>query len=260
MKLLLAITFGLAMALSSYSDDPKKSAAEEAIDKATADLQGTLSKLTTLDDDDKKLDQSNKAQTATTAMADKLENKILHQDAPALQERANKWDEKRQAHINSGCPAEGGTAPQPIARRCNDETDSLMEERKQILAESQALKDQAADIVKLRAAVAKTTVDNFNKQKANRAQRDDLEASKKLQEKEVDRLKGERIAKALAPIKAKAEATKVCDGIKDMEKSVCCHSVVWDNKNPTECDVPLIYTLFEKAGLFRTNVVRPGNQ
>src|ERR1044072_6753048 len=168
MKTLLTITFTFTLVLSATSGQEKKpSEAQTAIDNLLAEMKGTLAKATALDESDKKLAISNQTQSDTTAMLNRSENKITHEEIPKVMERSQRWDAKRQQHIDSGCPAEATMLPKPVAERCNQETDALMAERAQILKDAQSLKDQLTTIEKTRQAVSETTLANAQKQKEN---------------------------------------------------------------------------------------------
>lgn len=159
------------------------------IDKAIANLGDTLRELSILDESDKKLAQSNQTQADTTAMLDRAENKIRHQDVPALEMRGDEWDRKRQQLINSGCPSESGMADRATAERCNPQIRALNAEHVQIEADAQSLKDQAASIQKTREAVSQTILANVRQQKDNNARRNELLATKKLEESTLLELK-----------------------------------------------------------------------
>lgn len=155
---------------------------QDDIDQAMQDLKGTLAQISALDETDRKLTRSNQVQIDTTKMLDRSENKIKHEVLPELKMKGEQWDIKRQNHIDSGCPAEGGRMPIEQANRCNPVTDVLNAEREELLQKFRDLKDQMETIDKTRRAVSETTLANAQQQKANNARRDELQARKKLQE------------------------------------------------------------------------------
>lgn len=158
---------------------------QKEIDAVTEELKSTLAQndaisaqLTLLDKSDADLKKSDQAQIDTSHMVQKQLDKLRHETLPAIQARGNAWDVKRQNHINSGCPAEGGRMPVAQAQRCNAETDALMAERAKILADADAAMKQGVQYESLRDAVTATTLSNAAKEKANNAQRDTLNAQK----------------------------------------------------------------------------------
>jgi hypothetical protein len=258
MKTLLTIALTFALLLSANSVQEKKpSEAQAAIDNLLAEMKGTLAKATALDESDRKLALSNQTQIDTTTMLNRSESKIKQEEIPKVDERVKKWNTKRQQHIDGGCPANATMLPKPEAERCNKETDALMAEHAQIAKDGNALIEQLVIIEQTRRSVSETTIANAQKQKENRALRDELEATKKLQEGELRKLYADRITEALSTLESKQKASEACKSIKDADKLHCCNSVVWDRVSRAQCDVPLIYTLFEKAGLFATPAVKP---
>ena len=167
-----------------------------ALNETNAKETDTSARLTTLNQSDAKLKQSDQTQIDTSRMVQKQLDKLKYETLPAIQARANSWDIKRQNHISSGCPAGGGTAPIAQANRCNAETASLMAERAQILSDADAAMKQKAQYEQLRDAVSATTLSNAAQEKANNAQRDalnalkaQLDASKKQLEAKLENLK-----------------------------------------------------------------------
>jgi chromosome segregation ATPase len=197
---------------------------QKAIDAVTAELNATMAQnadisaqLTALDKSDADLKKSDQTQIDTSQMVQKQLDKLKHETLPAIQSRANAWDVKRQNHINSGCPAEGGVMPVDQANRCNAETDRLMAERAKILADADFAMKQGKQYEQLRDAVTATTLANAAKEKANNAQRDalnaekaQLDASKKrLEAKLADLKKGiDSCAKLLAQRHVSCETIK----------------------------------------------------
>jgi hypothetical protein len=164
---------------------PVAAADQKDIDAVVAELNATVAKeadvsaqLTALDKSDAELKKSDQAQTDTSQMVQVQLNRLRNETLPAIQARGNAWDVKRQNHINSGCPAEGGRMPVDQANRCNAETDALMAERAKILADADFAMKQGAQYESLRNAVSATTLSNAAKEKANNAQRDTLNAQK----------------------------------------------------------------------------------
>lgn len=147
----------------------------KAISPQEADIPA---KLTTLDKSDADLKKSDQAQIDTSKMVETQLNRLKNETLPALQASANAWDVKRQNHINSGCPAEGGRMPVDQANRCNAETDALMAERAKIFSDVEAAVNQRTQYEQLRNAVTATTLSNAAKEKANNAEREALNAQK----------------------------------------------------------------------------------
>jgi hypothetical protein len=246
--LLMISLMSIAMSTNAQSDG-ERSATQVAIDKARADLKDAMRELSSLDDSDKSLARSNRAQSDTTEMLNRSETKIKTIDLPAIQERGRLWDIKRQNVINSGCPADGGIMDPATADRCNSIVRPLNIERARILKDYQNLESRAASIQKTRAAVTKTTVENAQKQKANNARRDDLQ-TQKLQ------LMSQVITRSLSLIADKAAATNACQSL-PAERAHCCLSVISDGVDPKQCDVELVYNVLDGAGIFQGGAVVP---
>ena len=207
----------------SRSAQPAR-ADQKDIDAVVAELNATVLKdadisaqLTALDKSDAELKKSDQAQIDTSQMVQVQLNRIQNETLPAIQERANAWDVKRQNHINGGCPAEGGRMPVDQANRCNAETDTLMAERGRIMADAESAMKQKAEYENLRNAVSATTLSNAAKEKANNAQRDtlnaqkaELDAAKKRLTAKLDDLKKgvDSCAKVLRQRGASCEAIK----------------------------------------------------
>lgn len=250
MRILLTITFLLAMVVAANAvQDKKQSDAQEAIDKIMAELKDTLAELSVLDESDKKLALSNKIQLETTEMLNRTENKIKHEDIPALQQRAREADEMRQQAIDSGCPPEGGKAPIDLANRCNPIVRAHRAKVDKILEDKEVIEGNLATIKETREAVSKTTLANAKQQKENNARRDQLKANKLG-------LYSQLITNSMSIAKAKAAAVNACKSLSG-EQAHCCLSVVWDGANPERCEVELIYQVFEKAGIFSTTIIKP---
>ena len=176
---------------------------QKEIDAVTAELKTTsgqeadiTAQLTALDKADADLKKSDQAQIDSGQMVQTQLNRLKNETLPALQARGNAWDVKRQNHINSGCPAEGGRMPVDQASRCNAETDALMAERGRILADVESAVNKRTQYEQLRDAVTATTLSNAAKEKANNAQRDafnaqkaQLDAAKKRLEAKLEDLK-----------------------------------------------------------------------
>jgi len=228
----------------SEEDDP-----QAAIDKTIGQLKGTMRELSALDESDKALAKSNKAQSDTTQMLKNAEDKIRTVEAPRLNERAGRYDQNVAAIIASGCPMGGGRVPVALADRCNPLITASNTEHDRILKAAQDLKDRLATIAKTREAVSKTTLANFQKQKANQARREELQTTRR-------NLMAEVISRSMRVIASKAAAARACESLPD-EKAHCCLSVVSDGANPAQCDVELLYKVFENGGAFRSAAVMP---
>ena len=232
-----------------YAAPEDESGAQAALGKVLAGLQAAMGELTALDESDRQLAASNRTQVETTAMLDRAEHKITDEVAPALDRRGQEWNLARQQAVDSGCPPEGGETTPDIAARCNPIAHALNIKHKQIEDDLQAMIREATTIRDTRQAVSQTTVANALKQKANNARRADLQAVK-------EQLYNESIAAALRLVQGKAAASQACKAL-ESERAHCCLAVVWDGVNPKQCDVGLLFKVFEKAGLFSTNVVTP---
>jgi DNA repair exonuclease SbcCD ATPase subunit len=249
MRVTLAILLTLAMTLPLNAGSEQTETATDVIDQAIANLKPLMKEETTLDESDKKLARSNQTQIETLAMLNSAESKIRLEKGPALNERGKLWDQKRRDLIDSGCPPEGGVMPADIANRCNPLVRALNDEHEQIFREAQALKEQLLTIGATRAAVSETTANNAKQQKTNNARREDLMARK-----------SKLYAQAIAALRnigaAKAALSKECKDLTDLEAAHCCLSVIWDGVDPRQCNVELLYNVFEKAGFFHTSEVR----
>jgi hypothetical protein len=225
---------------------------QKDIDAVIAELNATVPKdadisaqLTALDKSDADLKKSDQTQIDTSQMVQKQLNRLKNETMPAIQARANAWDVKRQNHINSGCPAEGGRMPVDQANRCNAETDTLMAERGRIFADAESATKERAQYEQLRDAVTATTLSNAAKEKANNAQRDilnaqkaELDAAKKRLTARLDDLKKgvDSCAKLLSQRGASCEAIKArCGNIQFDGASANLPASAYD----TPCGAPL---------------------
>jgi hypothetical protein len=252
MRILLTIGLILMAVSSNAQSQEEPSAAQTAIDKAVADLKGTMREVSSLDNSDKALAKSNKVQSDTTGMLNRAENKIQTIEVPALTERGRLYDIHRQSLIDSGCPVDGGVVPEAVANRCNPLVRANNLEHERILKDLQNLKDRATTITKTRKAVSDTTLANAKKQKANNARREELQAAK-LQ------LMAQVITRSLSLITDKSAAINACGSLPD-EKAHCCLSVVSDGVDPNQCDVELLYKVLENGGALQTRAVVPQNR
>ena len=231
---------------------PVAAADQKDIDAVVAELNATAAKeadvsaqLTALDKSDAELKKSDQAQTDTSQMVQVQLNRLKNETLPAIQARANAWDVKRQNHISSGCPAEGGRMPVDQANRCNAETDRLMAERATIMADADSAVKQREQYESLRNAVSATTLSNAAKEKANNAQRDalnaqktEMEAAKKRLTARLDDLKKgvDSCAKVLNQRGASCEAIKArCGNIQFDGASAGLGASAYD----TPCGTPL---------------------
>jgi len=225
---------------------------QKEIDAITAELKGLSpqeadisAQLTTLDKSDADLKKSDQAQIDTSQMVERQLNKLKNETMPAIQARANAWDVKRQNHINSGCPAEGGRMPVDQANRCNAETDMLMAERGRIFSDAESATKEREQYEQLRGAVTATTLSNAAKEKANNAQRDALNAQKaqleatrkRLEAKLEDLKKGiDSCAKVLSQRGASCETIKArCGNIQFDGADPALHASAYD----APCGTPL---------------------
>jgi integrase len=196
---------------------------QSAIDKAIADLGSLMKELNALDESDKEIARSNRLQIETTQLLDRRENKIMHEDLPALKERSEKHDQERQRIIASGCAEEAGMVPKAVADRCNPLIHRSNEEQKQLTAELLELRKEKDDVDNERATVSATTYANGQKQKANNARRDELLAEKKQLEAKLLDLKN----KTTACAKLLRQRGITCEKIK-----LRCGMVHFDGSDP----------------------------
>lgn len=187
------ITAGTLAQTSPSATAPKKQTVQRAdqaeIDKLLADLSDVLKELRAIDDSDKEIARSNQLQTDTTELLDRRENKIMHEDLPDLQQRAQKHDQERARIIASGCSEKAEFVPPEVANRCNPLIRKNNAERDELMTEAQALRDQKDQVDRERLAVSATTLANAQKQKQNNARRDDLLVSKNSLEEKLLALK-----------------------------------------------------------------------
>ena len=238
--------------VQSRPAQPVAATDQKEIDSIVAELNATVVKeadvsaqLTALDRADAELKKSDQAQTDTSQMVQVQLNRLKSETLPAIQARANAWDVKRQNHINSGCPAEGGRMPVDQANRCNAETDALMAERARIMSDADSAVKQREQYESLRNAVSATTLSNAAKEKANNAQRDalnaqkaEMEAAKKRLTARLDDLKKgiDSCAKLLTQRGASCESIKArCGNIQFDGASTSSGASAYD----TPCGAPL---------------------
>ncbi|HEX9390759.1 MAG TPA: hypothetical protein VF928_05555 [Usitatibacteraceae bacterium] len=252
MKTLLTIILTVAATITTTAaqSEEKKSDAETAVQGAMVELREVPNDMKLIDDSNKKLAISNQTQTDTTKMINALEQKIRNDDAPALMTRARKFDESVQNALSRGCGANQTTDPN-LANYCNTENEKARLERDAILAAQAAMSKQMQMIADTRKAVADTTVANAAQTKKNNAAFNDLLAKKMG-------LQSVAITRSMSIVKSRAIAGKACKTLSPLEKASCCLSVVSDGRDPAQCDVELLFNLFEGAGAFGSNVVKPG--
>jgi hypothetical protein len=256
MKSALIVALVVFVAPSMDGQQTKPSETQIAINKLRGQMAEPLAELSALATSDKALETSNRAQIDTSAMLERLERKIKTEQQPRLKARFDALEEKRRQYVDSGCPAGGGMLPSAVADRCNQERIPLNEELATLTKEDEALKSQLATIAATRQGVTDTTLSNFQKQKANAARREDLDALKLAQESQLRKLYLTGIAEVVKRADLRGKAVKACEAISPLEESVCCLEVVNDERNPAQCNVPLIVRAFEKAGIFGTTIVK----
>lgn len=222
---------------------------ELAVKKALAELKKVPADMAVLEASNKKLSQSDLAQIETSKMLDKQARRIKDVDAPALIKRAQEFDRKNKQTLDSGCSANATRDP-ALARRCNAANELARIEMAAIQAAQKSLENQVKMIGTTRAAVNKTTLQNADKRKKNNAAINDLEAKKLVLFSQV-------ITRSMKVVKAKAAASSACKRLTNNEEASCCLKVVSDGSNPAQCNVPLLFKLFENAGVFSTSEVRP---
>jgi hypothetical protein len=255
MKPALIVAMILFVAPSMDGQQTKRSETQIAINKLRALMAEPLAELSALAASDKALEVSNGVQITRGVTLDRLKRKI-ETDQMALNARLEALDEKKRQYVESGCPAGGGMLPPAVADRCNQERIPLNEEYATLTKEDEALKSQLATIAPTRQDVTDTTFSNFQKQKANAARREGLDAFNVAQESQLRKLYLTGIADVVKRADLRAKAVKACEAISPLETSVCCLGVVSDMRNPAQCNVPLIVRAFEKAGIFGTTIVK----
>lgn len=254
MKTLLTIilTFAATITTTAAQSEEKKSDAVIAVQNAMAELREVPNDMKLIDDSNKKLAISNQAQIDTTKMINALEQKIRNEDAPALMNRAKKFDANVQNVLNRGCGANQTTDPN-LAKYCNEENEKARIERDAILAAQATMTKQMQMIADTRKAVSDTTLANAEQTKKNNAAFNDLLAKKMA-------LQSVAITRSMSIVKSRAIASKACKTLSPLEKASCCLSVVSDGRDPKQCDVELLFNLFEGAGAFRSTEVKPANK
>ena len=156
------------------SEIKKGDAVTEEADRLTAELKDTLQKMSSVEDTAKALEQEDRRLKDTDDLL-KGAAANLHKQMTELQMRGSAWDQKRQQHLDSGCPAEGGSSTDDaLVERCNRETSQLNPERDQILDRAQTLKEMATGLAQRRQDLTDGTVAWAQKKKANDAAREDL--------------------------------------------------------------------------------------
>lgn len=252
MKILLVMTTLLiTLATATAQTNEKKNEAEIAVEKAMIELRQIPSDMKVLEESNKKLAISNQVQDDTTKMLNKQEQQIKNEEVPALLSRARKFDENIQNVLNRGCGANQTTDPN-LARFCNSENEKARIERDALLAAQDSLGKRMQMIADARKAVTRTTLANFAQEKTNNAAISDLQ-SKTLE------LHSQVITRSMSIVRSNAIASQACKTLSPLEKASCCLSVVSDGRNPAQCDVELLFKLFENAGAFRTAEVKPAN-
>lgn len=251
MKFLLAITLMFAAVLTANAQaEEERSEAEVEVQKAMTELRQIPSDIKLLDESNKKLAISNQVQTETTKMLNRQEQKIKNEDAPSLMGKVNEFDEKVQKILSRGCGA-NFTPDRELAEYCNAANDEARKERTSIEATQTDLRNRMQMIIQTRTAVSETTLKNFEQQGKNDAALNNLQARKLTLYSQV-------ITRRMRLAKSNAIASQACKSL-PLEKASCCLQVVSDGRNPAQCDVELLFKLFENAGAFSTTEVRQAN-
>lgn len=246
MKLLFAIALMFATILPANAQ-AEKSEIEIAIQNAMTVLRQIPGDLVVLDESNKKLAKSNQEQIDTTKVLDKQQHKIQYEEWPELSKKIDELNEKIARTRASGCPEERTAVAVELAIRCNALNAESRGERARLEAIQNNMNSQIQTINQKRQTVSSTTLANAAQQKRNNAALDDLQ-SKKLS------LYAQVITRSMNLAKSKAIASQSCKSL-TLEKAHCCLSVVSDGTNPAQCDVELLFKLFENAGAFSTTVL-----
>lgn len=255
----IVLIAALVVCLAPFAGTPQQKKPTEtqvAIDKLRVEMQAPLAELSALTESDKQIARSNQTQVDTSGMLERSKRRIETESQPALKAKMDALNEKRRIYIASGCPAEGGQAPPALAERCNRERIPLIQEYDRLVKEDAALKEQLAAIEATRQAVTATTLANVRTQKANAERREQLEALRAAHASQLRKLYLTGISDVVKRADLKAKASAACNGIPSLEDSVCCGQVVSDDRPAAQCNVPLIVSAFEKAGIFGTTVVK----
>ena len=251
----LTVTFALFLAWpAAWGQEQKEDDPQLAIETLRAQMREPVLALGALDQSDRDIVASTQNETTELVNLKRREIKVNSVDKPAVADRRMTWQRKLDRHHASGCPThEGWTGPPELVERCNPVVKDLNAEFAEILKEELRIANELAAIVTRRAESSITTQNNFLKQKANNAARDEQKALQIEQERRLRSLYRNRILSAVnkgTQAEAIGAMSRACSTIADEEKQVCCHRVVTDGVDPARCDVKLIYERFERGGVF----------
>lgn len=221
------------------------------IQKAMGELLQIPKSISLIEESDNKIKASDQVQSETLIMLKRQEDKIRNEEAPALQDRINRLVEFSKQQLNSGCSADVSSDLE-LVKRCNAANDQAGKERDEIQKATASIGSRMDLIRDGNAAVYATTTENFEKRKQNRAALADLQARKTALQKQI-------IAGSMSFPKSQAAARTACKSL-PLETAHCCLSVANDSKTAAECDVELLFKVFQNAGVFSTPVVRPVKQ
>lgn len=250
MKTLFAIILAFAAALTASSQTgAEKSDWEIATQKAITELRAATSELTVLHESNKKLARSNQSQSDTTKMLDKQQHKIQYEDWPVLSNKIDELNAKIERIRASGCPEERTEVVVELANRCNPLNAETKRERAALALAQDNMNGQIQNINQTRRAVYTTTQENAAQQKKNNAAIEVLQTRKLA-------LYSQLITRSTSIAGSRELASKACQSL-PLEKAHCCLSVVNDAKDPAQCGLESLFTLFENAGVFAITEVKP---
>jgi len=239
MKQALILLIAFCTGISAYAQS-----VDAALDGIIKDAKSNFEQLKGLDKSDKAIKMSNDAQIFSTQAANKAEKEVKDATGP-LQMDANRADQMRSQLLAMGCPEGGGVVSIELAQRCNPLIAQHKEFSARVLRKAGELKTKMKMVNTLRANVAKTTLQNVEKQKKN----DEARAKLMSQKLEI------RMRAVMAGLRDKVAAEKACKSIPTDEGQVCCHKAVFDGLDLKSCGLDIMCKVFEGSGMFGTNSV-----
>jgi DNA repair exonuclease SbcCD ATPase subunit len=246
--------FVLAVVLMLAGAEPCSAAAQPhdlhaALEVATAELKGTLTQVSELDEAEKRIKLSNRAQTENAKALDGTREK-LKKDMAAWEDRVQRYNARGQAARKSGCSFIAGMVTQEEAARCKPMADELNAEHDAI-EQAWASLDHRVDLAnEVQRAINKTRQENAQSQNVINERRREQQALSLRQHEALSHLQASTITQALLDgLATKSRASAQCMRLQDTDQKDCCNSVIWEGTDPQRCDTNRLFDVFLLGGI-----------
>jgi hypothetical protein len=180
-----AVPTSIVLPQSAKADPPPPvegqatTSSQDALDRATQELNQTLASLKVLDVSDAELNDSDKRLIQESQQLTQRENRVRN-DALTLDQKGRDWNRRKDALIASGC-APGTWLPQPVYNRCEPQIEAMNAELAQLNRDAVPITSEAEQIRQGHKTITEQTLSNTAQKKHNQARRDELQALEKQQ-------------------------------------------------------------------------------